>query len=117
MKPGEKQVEEAEQRKHSRVVAHNVSGDISNGQAVFRGKIIDFSASGCRILGQPLDFRSDLHTYTAIISTSEHHFKLLVSPRWRREIEHNREVEIGFKVLDSDWDWIEYSERRVQGSA
>jgi len=106
----------SEQRRHQRVVARQVLGDITDGQTVLRGRIIDFSRNGCRIQGDFKGLQDDMHTCSAVISTSKNHFKLLVTPRWTKKIAGG-EVEIGFKIVDSEWDWVEFSEKGIDAFA
>jgi hypothetical protein len=105
-----------EKRRYPRLRTEQMIGDISDGRHVVRGRIVDFSTGGCRIVGLPKSFEAGNHTYTAIISNRDKHYKLLVSPRWSRSSDALAELEMGFKILDSTWEWVFFSELEDEGS-
>ncbi|EKD34225.1 MAG: hypothetical protein ACD_75C02423G0001 [uncultured bacterium] len=94
-------------RKYRRAGVPGFVGDLADGNLVFGGAVTDISAGGFKITNVPESFNAEKHTYTAILSGGGKHFRLLAKPCWRRQGAGRGNVEMGFKILDAPWEWIE----------
>lgn len=102
-------------RKHRRMRAPLLVGDVADGKNVFQAMVEDFSAGGLRMSDIPNSFRIDRDVYTIVISTGKHHFRLMVKPRWQKQNQFGKNREIGFKIIDAPWRWIQLT-KATKGS-
>lgn len=101
-------------RKHRRASLSGFMGDLSDGKLVIGGDIEDMSLGGFKITDIPRSFTGEKFTYTAIVSGGGKHYRLLVKPCWRKEGAGTEKTEIGFKIIDAPWDWVEFIMNEIQ---
>lgn len=93
-------------RKHKRMRAPLLLGDLSDGTNVFQGIVEDFSTGGIRLADITDSYCFNNEICTVMVSTGQHNFRLVVKPCWyTKEIDGNNQ-KIGFKVIDAPWKWI-----------
>lgn len=98
-----------QKRRYRRNDVAGMIGEISGGNTVMRGNVTDISVGGFKISNIPANFDADKHAYKTVLSCRGRHFKLLVTPCWQRQGSDPYSIEIGFKILDSTWEWVEFS--------
>jgi hypothetical protein len=94
-------------RKYRRAGLSGFVGDLADGKNVIGGNIQDLSIGGFRITDIPESFNAEKHTYTAILSGGGKHYRLLAKPCWKKMGAANGRIEIGFKILDAPWEWLD----------
>ncbi len=100
-------------RKYRRAGLSGFVGDLADGKLVVGGNIEDISTGGFKITDIPNSFAAEKHTYTAILSGGWKHYRLLAKPCWKRQAAGKGSVEIGFKILDAPWDWVEFTMNEI----
>jgi hypothetical protein len=100
-------------RKHLRVELPGFVGDLADGKMVLGGIVTDISPGGFKITNMTKSFAADKHTYTAILSGGGNHYRLLAKPCWKKRGSGDGNVEIGFKILDAPWQWIELTMNEI----
>lgn len=100
-------------RKDRRAGVGGFVGDLADGNLVFGGTVADISAGGFKIVNIPESFSAEKHTYTAVLSGGGKHFRLLAKPCWRKQGAGRGNVEMGFKILDAPWEWIELTMNEI----
>ena len=93
-------------RKHRRAGVPGFVGDLADGNLVIGGIIEDISTGGFRITNIPESFAAEKFTYTAILSGGGKHYRLLVKPCWKKKGTIPGSAEMGFKILDAPWEWL-----------
>lgn len=96
-------------RKYRRAGLAGFVCDLADGKSVIGGNIEDLSVGGFRITNIPESFAAEKHTYTAILSGEGKHYRLLAKPCWKKPGASMGNIEIGFKILDAPWDWVEFT--------
>jgi hypothetical protein len=94
-------------RRHPRVEVQGFVGDIADGNLVLAGTVEDVSSGGFKMSNLPKSFTAANQSYTTVISGNGKHYKVIVVPCWTRETDSNRSVEVGFKIIQASWEWIE----------
>lgn len=100
-------------RKHRRAGIDGILGDIADKKNVVSGVVSDISQGGFRLSEVPLSARLTKHIYTAILSRNGKNFKMLVTPRWQTKTEGSAGTEVGFKIMDSSWDWVAFTREHI----
>jgi len=100
-------------RKHRRAGLSGFVGDLADGKLVIVGNIEDISTGGFKITDIPSFFSAEKHTYTAILSGGGQHYRLLAKPCWKRQGAGRGNVDIGFKILDAPWEWVEFTMNEI----
>lgn len=100
-------------RKYRRAEVAGFVGDLADGNIVIGGIVEDISAGGFKISSVPESFNADKHTYTAILSGGGKHYRLLAKPCWKKKEAGRVSVEMGFKILDAPWEWIEMTMNEI----
>jgi hypothetical protein len=100
-------------RKYRRTGLSGFVGDLADGNVVIGGNIQDISTGGFKITNIPETFAAEKHTYTAILSGSGKHYRLLAKPCWKKQGFGEGKLEIGFKILDAPWEWIEFTMNEI----
>lgn len=95
-------------RKSRRARIPGFVGDLADGNAVIGGKVGNISKTGFSFTGVSTDFQADRHVYTIVLSRSGNHYRVMAKPCWRRRGGKD-ESEIGFKILDAPWEWVEFT--------
>lgn len=94
-------------RKFRRIGIPGFIVDLADGKSVVGGIVEDISAGGFRISSIPESFTAEKHVYTTVLSGGGKHYKVLAKPCWRKQGQNINNVEIGFKILDAPWEWLE----------
>lgn len=100
-------------RKHRRAGVPGFVGDLADGKLVISANIEDISIGGFKIVGIPSTFGADKHTYTAILSGGGKHYRLLAKPCWITPGAVEGKVDIGFKILNAPWEWVEFTMNEI----
>lgn len=87
--------------------------NIADGNLVVEGTVADISTGGFRIRNIPEFFKAEQHTYSTVLSGGGRHFRLLAKPCWRRKGAGQHQVEMGFKIIDAPWEWVELTLREI----
>lgn len=95
-------------RKYHRAKVSGFVGNIADGQRIIDGIVENISTGGFEITNLPQVFNGDGDTYTAILSGGGKHYKVLTKPCWRKK-KGNNNINIGFKILDAPWEWLEFT--------
>jgi hypothetical protein len=93
-------------RKYQRAEVGGFLGNLADDNKVIGGVVGDISTGGFACTNLPESFSADKHAYTAVLSGGGKHYKMLVKPCWRVKKENNT-IQIGFKILDAPWEWVE----------
>lgn len=94
-------------RKFRRIGIPGFVGDLADGTSIVGGIVEDISAGGFKITNIPKTFTAEKHVYTTIVSGGGRHYKILARPCWRKQSSELSNVEMGFKILDAPWEWLE----------
>ena len=100
-------------RKYRRAGVPGFVGDIADGNLVIGGMIEDISTGGFRITNIPEFFQAEKHTYSAVLSGAGKHYRLLAKPCWRKKGTGQDQVEMGFKIIDAPWEWVELTMKEI----
>ena len=100
-------------RKHRRAELSGFVGDLVSGKLVFGGNIQDISLGGFKIKDIPPSFDAEKLTYTIVVSGRGKHFRVLAKPCWKRVSSGQGSVDIGFKILDAPWEWVEFTTNEI----
>jgi hypothetical protein len=95
------------ERKFQRLWVPGFVGELADGKSIVGGIVEDISEGGFKITSIPDSFTAEKHTYSAILSGGGKHYKVLAKPCWRKQGQGKNNVEIGFKILDAPWEWVE----------
>jgi len=97
-------------RKYRRMDITGFDCDIADGPSSHGGKVEDISSGGFRITNIPQSFSAEKHVYTVLLSSQDgKHFRLLARPCWSRENSGTGRVEMGFRIVDASWEWMEFT--------
>ena len=100
-------------RKYRRAGLTGFVGDLADEKLVVGGNIEDISTGGFRITNVPESFDAGKHTYVAILSGGGKHYRLLAKPCWKKPGSGKGNLEIGFKILDAPWEWVEFTIKTI----
>jgi hypothetical protein len=100
-------------RKDRRASVSGFVGDIADGNLVVGGMVEDLSLGGFRLAQMPDFFKAEKHTYTVVLSGGGKHYRLTAKPCWRRDSSSEGQLEMGFKILDAPWEWIEMTTKEI----
>jgi hypothetical protein len=100
-------------RKYRRAGLSGFVGDLAVGKLVIGGHVADVSIGGFKITDIPSTFGAEKHTYTAILSGGGKHYRLLVKPCWKRQGSGKGNVDMGFKIIDAPWEWVEFTMNEI----
>ena len=90
-------------------------GDIAGSSSLVGGDVMDISCGGFKMTGVPATFTAQKHTYTVVLSGSGKHYRLLARPCWQKKTDQKGFVEMGFKVIDAPWDWLDLTLNETSG--
>ncbi len=99
-------------RKYQRAEVSGFMGNLVDGRKVIGGIVENISTGGFEFSSLPDSFVAEKHTYLAVITGKEKHYKVLVKPCWRR-CKGKNDINIGFKILDAPWEWVELTLNRI----
>lgn len=100
-------------RKHRRAEVSGFVGNFVSGNLVCAGDVQDISLGGFRIKDIPQSFGTEKHAYTIVLSGRGKHFRVLAKPCWKKEGSEKSNVDIGFKILDAPWEWVEFTTKEI----
>jgi hypothetical protein len=103
---GRESAQDQHKRKYPRLGVPGFVGDLADDKKFIAGTVGNISTGGFEIINLPPSFRAEKFTYKAVLSGGGKHYKILAKPCWRRDRGFNS-VEIGFKILDAPWEWVE----------
>ena len=92
-------------RRFQREAVRGFSCDIADGHRLHGGVVADVSQHGFKLCQVSSGFKGVAHCYATVISGGGGHFKVLAKPCWKKQTEDG--LEVGFKILDSSWEWTE----------
>jgi hypothetical protein len=95
-------------RKYRRTDIAGFVGNLVDGKKVIGGIVGNISTGGFAFTNLPQSFSAEKHTYVAILSGRDKHYKMLAKPCWRTKNDPNT-ITIGFKILDAPWEWVEFT--------
>lgn len=93
-------------RKSRRAKIPGFIADLADGNAIIGGKVGNISQNGFSFTHVSPEFPADKHAYTIVLSRNGSHYRVIAKPCWRLQGEEN---EIGFKILDAPWEWLEFT--------
>ena len=100
-------------RRHRRAGFAGYVGDLSDGQAIYGCHLADLSLGGFRVVDLPETFVACRHTYVAILSGGGAHYRVIAKPCWKRRGRVAGRIDIGFKILDAPWKWVEFVMNKI----
>lgn len=95
-------------RRHSRIEVQGFEGDIADGNFVIEGVVDDVSFGGFKMSNLPRNFLTSSQNYTTVVSGKGKHFRLIVTPCWKKIATRNHSMEVGFKIVGTPWEWSEF---------
>ncbi len=95
-------------RRHSRIEVQGFEGDIADGNFVIEGAVEDVSFGGFKMSNLPRNFLTSSQNYTTVVSGMGKHFRLIVTPCWKKMAASNHSMEVGFKIVGAPWEWSEF---------
>jgi len=95
-------------RRYPRAIVEGFVGSLADGMRVVEGRVGNVSTGGFEFVNIPQTFTAEKHSYTVKLSNSGRHYKLLVTPCWRKT-KGTDIFDIGFKILDAPLEWLEYT--------
>lgn len=102
-------------RRHRRAGLAGFVGDLCDGKAVYGCHLLDVSLGGFRVTDLPETFVACRHNYVAVLSGGGAHYRIVAKPCWKRPGKVSGCIDIGFKILDAPWRWIEFVMNEIQG--
>jgi hypothetical protein len=93
-------------RKYKRAEISGFMGNLVDGRRIIGGTVENISTDGFEFSNLPESFTAEKHTYMAVITGKDKHYKVLVKPCWRK-CKGKNDTNIGFKILDAPWEWVE----------
>jgi len=100
-------------RKYRRAGMAGFVGDLADGKNIYSGHVTDISLGGFRIADLPQSFVAERHTYTAILAGGGKHDRVLAKPCWKRGGNMHSRIDIGFKIIDAPWEWVEFAMNEI----
>lgn len=100
-------------RKYRRAGMAGFVGDVADGKSIYSGFVSDISVGGFKIADLPQSFSAKRHTYTAILSGGGKHYRVLAKPCWQRSAAAKNRIDIGFKIIDAPWEWVEFTMNEI----
>jgi len=94
-------------RKHERDAVKGYVCEVIDGNQVMSGIVCDVSSIGLKVSRLPAGFSATRKHYPAFVSGKNRHYKLLIRPCWSKKEEDNF-MDVGFKILDAPWKWMEF---------
>ena len=104
-------------RRHRRWAVREMTARIADGKALFEGRVFDVSTGGFRLQRKPDDFTASALSYTIILSHGRQRFKLLAKPCWAKTDAGGSHQDIGFRIIDAPWQWLEMVMLHIDGGA
>ena len=95
------------ERKSQRTKISGFMGDIGGSNSLVGGDIKNISCGGFMLANVPATFSANKHTYTIVITGSGKHYRLVAKPCWHNKSDGEDTLEIGFKIIDAPWDWLD----------
>lgn len=99
-------------RKYERTEISGFMGNLVDGRKIIGGIVENISTGGFEFSNLPESFDAEKCTYIAVITGKGRHYKVLVKPCWRKYNGKN-DINIGFKILDAPWEWVELNLNRI----
>jgi hypothetical protein len=94
-------------RRHRRSAVSGMTASIADRNLLYDGRVADVCTGGFRLQRKSDDFTGRCLSYTVIISVGRKRYRVLAKPCWIRNDGANRDQEIGFRIIDAPWEWLE----------
>jgi hypothetical protein len=104
----EKEIPMRKLRRHPRVGLKTFHGEIAAENRVCRGRIIDASTTGLKIIDIDPDLFKKGSIYALTLSGKEHNHRVMVTPCWVRKDVSRNYGEAGLKLVSAPWEWISF---------
>ncbi|MBW1636017.1 MAG: PilZ domain-containing protein [Deltaproteobacteria bacterium] len=97
-------------RREARRAVTGFVADIADSASVLTGGVKNISRGGFRMTGIPDLFTGSEHSYTTVVNGDGNYFRLVAKPCWIKESGEKGVVDIGFKILDAPWEWVDLTD-------
>ena len=94
-------------RRHRRSAVSGMMANIADGKFLYSGRVVDVSAGGFRLQRNADEFAGNGMSYTVIVWIDRKRYRVLAKPCWIRNDGATRNQEIGFRIIDAPWEWLE----------
>ncbi len=94
-------------RKSHRKDVSGFMADIADTTSVVGGEIENISSGGFKMINVPSSFTGSKHTYTTVLNGNGKYYRLVAKPCWMKKNAENGSIEIGFKIIDAPWEWVD----------
>jgi len=94
-------------RRHQRAAVRGMTASIADGNLFYDSRVCDISTGGFRLQREPDDFTAGGMSYTVIVTLGKQRYRILAKPCWVRTDDKNASQEIGFRIIDAPWEWLE----------
>ncbi len=91
------------QRQHTRLTVSNMGVEISDKIGCSTGTIKDISRLGICITNIPRELKTQNDSFTAVISSKGHQFRLQLRPKWVKQ--DGLTLMTGAIIDTAPWDW------------
>ena len=95
-------------RKYKRDFVNGYVCEIADGNQVMSGVVDNVSSAGLKISSLPTGFSVARKHHVAVVSGDNRYFKVLLRPCWSKKEEGVNFMDVGFKILDAPWEWMEF---------
>lgn len=93
-------------RRHVRLDVQGMEADISDDIGFSSARVTDISRFGICLSEIPRKLQAKGDKLSVIISDQEHHFKLQVQGRWKKE--EGFDTIMGVEIINAPWSWIDF---------
>jgi len=94
-------------RRDSRRAVNGFTADIAGSVSLVTGGIDNISKGGFKISAVPDSFTGSKHSYNVVLNGDGHYYRLVAKPCWKNKSAERGCVDIGFKILDAPWEWVD----------
>jgi PilZ domain len=94
-------------RRHRRSAVSGMTANVADRNILYDGMVSDISTGGFRLQRKADDFAGSSMSYTVIVSVGRQRYRILAKPCWIRNDGATRNQEIGFRIIDAPWEWLE----------
>ena len=94
-------------RRHRRSAVSGMTANIADGHVLYGGRVADVSTGGFRLQRKADDFAGSGMSYTVLVSVGRKRYRILAKPCWIRNDGATQKQEIGFRIIDAPWEWLE----------
>ena len=102
-------------RRHRRWAVREMTARIADGHRHYDSRVFDVSTGGFRLRKKADDFAASGMSYTVILSFGRQKYRVLAKPCWVRTDADTSHQEIGFRIIDAPWQWLEMVMLHIDG--